>query len=62
MYSFGRFDLFIIRIKIEDGELVEQLEEGLMVIGGRVSELFLKDCVQGLKKKKVEGGFFGEFI
>ncbi|XP_052057434.1 zinc finger protein 407 isoform X1 [Apodemus sylvaticus] len=61
MYSFGRFDSSIIRIKTEDGELVEQPEEGLMVTGGRVNELPLKDCAQGLKKKKVEGGSaFGE--
>lgn len=60
MYSFGRFDSSIIRIKTEDGELVEQPEEGLMVAGGKVSELPLKDCAQGLKKKKVEGSSFGE--
>lgn len=60
MYSFGRFDSSIIRIKTEDGELVEQPEEGLTATGGRVSELPLKDCAQGLKKKKVEGGSFGE--
>lgn len=60
MYSFGRFDSSIIRIKTEDGELIEQPEEGLMVTGGRVSELPLKDCAQGLKKKKIEGSSFGE--
>ncbi|XP_075824248.1 zinc finger protein 407 [Microtus pennsylvanicus] len=61
MYSFGRFDSSIIRIKTsEDGELVDQSEEGLLVAGVRVSELPTKDCVQGLKKRKVEGSSFGE--
>ncbi|KAL1773503.1 zinc finger protein 407, partial [Sigmodon hispidus] len=62
MYNFGRFDSSIIRIKTsEDGELVDQLEEGLMATGVRVSELPPKDCAaQGLKKRKVEGGSFGE--
>ncbi|XP_028624785.1 zinc finger protein 407 [Grammomys surdaster] len=60
MYSFGKFDSSIIRIKTEDGELVEQPEEGLMATAGRVSELPLKDCAQGLKKKKAEGSSFGE--
>ncbi|KAH0500509.1 Zinc finger protein 407 [Microtus ochrogaster] len=61
MYSFGRFDSSIIRIKTsEDGELVDQSEEGLLAAGVRVSELPPKDCVQGLKKRKVEGSSFGE--
>lgn len=60
MYSFGRFDSSIIRIKTEDGELVDQSEEGLMATGVRVSELPLKDCAQGVKKRKVEGTSFGE--
>lgn len=61
MYSFGRFDSSIIRIKTsEDGELVDQSEEGLMATGARVSELPLKDGAQGLKRRKVEGSSFGE--
>ncbi|KAL6062883.1 hypothetical protein STEG23_004246 [Scotinomys teguina] len=61
MYSFGRFDSSIIRIKTsEDSELVDQSEVGLMATGVRVNELPLKDCAQGLKKRKVEGGSFGE--
>lgn len=61
MYSFGRFDSSIIRIKTsEDSELVDQSEEGLMAPGVRVSELPLKDCAQGLKKRKAEGSSFGE--
>ncbi|XP_051019785.1 zinc finger protein 407 isoform X2 [Acomys russatus] len=60
MYSFGRFDSSIIRIKTEDGELVDQSEEGLMATGVRGSELPLKDCAQGLKKRKVEGSSFAE--
>ncbi|XP_027623926.1 zinc finger protein 407 isoform X2 [Tupaia chinensis] len=61
MYSFGRFDSSIIRIKnSEDGELMDQSEEGLLAMGVRISELPLKDCTQGLKKKKAEGTSFGE--
>ncbi|XP_008848894.1 zinc finger protein 407 [Nannospalax galili] len=61
MYSFGRFDSSIIRIKnSEDGELIDQSEEVLMATGVKVSELPLKDCAQGLKKRKVEGSSFGE--
>ncbi|XP_073925727.1 zinc finger protein 407 isoform X2 [Castor canadensis] len=61
MYSFGRFDSSIIRIKNpEDGELIDQSEEDLMATGVKISELPIKDCAQGLKKKKVEGGSFGE--
>ncbi|KAM4841504.1 zinc finger protein 407 isoform 2-T2 [Thomomys bottae] len=61
MYSFGRFDSSIIRIKNpEDAELVDQPEESLMAMGVRVTELSLKDCAPGLKKKKVEGSSYGE--
>ncbi|XP_053769433.1 zinc finger protein 407 isoform X2 [Desmodus rotundus] len=61
MYSFGRFDSSIIRIKTpEDGELIDPSEEGLITTEGRVSESPLKDCAQGMKKKKCEGSSFGE--
>ncbi|KAI6053019.1 zinc finger protein 407 isoform X1 [Marmota monax] len=61
MYSFGRFDSSIIRIKNpEDGELIDQSEEGMMTAGVRITELPLKDCVQSLKKRKAEGGSFSE--
>uniref|UniRef100_A0A8D2B8D8 Zinc finger protein 407 n=1 Tax=Sciurus vulgaris TaxID=55149 RepID=A0A8D2B8D8_SCIVU len=61
MYSFGRFDSSIIRIKnAEDGELIDQSEEGMMTAGMRISELPLKDCAQGLKKRKAEGSSFSE--
>nr|XP_035972883.1 zinc finger protein 407 isoform X1 [Halichoerus grypus]XP_035972884.1 zinc finger protein 407 isoform X1 [Halichoerus grypus]XP_035972885.1 zinc finger protein 407 isoform X1 [Halichoerus grypus]XP_035972886.1 zinc finger protein 407 isoform X1 [Halichoerus grypus] len=61
MYSFGRFDSSIIRIKNpEDGELLDPSEEGLVTTGVRISELPLKDCAQGVKKKKSEGSSFGE--
>ncbi|CAH7084255.1 Zfp407 [Phodopus roborovskii] len=61
MYSVGRFDSSIIRIKTsEDGELADQSEEGLMATGARVSELPLKDGAQGLKRRKVEGSSLGE--
>nr|XP_016789382.3 zinc finger protein 407 [Pan troglodytes] len=61
MYSFGRFDSSIIRIKNpEDGELIDQSEEGLIATGVRISELPLKDCAQGVKKKKSEGSSIGE--
>ncbi|XP_047552530.1 zinc finger protein 407 isoform X2 [Lutra lutra] len=61
MYSFGRFDSSIIRIKNpEDGELLDPSEEGLVTTGVRISELPFKDCAQGVKKKKSEGGSFGE--
>ncbi|XP_004640245.1 zinc finger protein 407 [Octodon degus] len=60
-YSFGRFDSSIIRIKnAEDNELIDQPEEGLLAMGVRISELPLKDCAQGLKKKKAEGSSFSE--
>ncbi|XP_004422699.1 PREDICTED: zinc finger protein 407 [Ceratotherium simum simum] len=60
-YSFGRFDSSIIRIKNpEDGELIDQSEEGLIATGVRISELPSKDCAQGMKKKKSEGSSFGE--
>uniref|UniRef100_H0XPS5 Zinc finger protein 407 n=2 Tax=Otolemur garnettii TaxID=30611 RepID=H0XPS5_OTOGA len=60
-YSFGRFDSSIIRIKNpEDGELIDQSEEGLIATGVRISELPLKDCAQAVKKKKAEGTSFGE--
>ncbi|XP_021097807.1 zinc finger protein 407 isoform X2 [Heterocephalus glaber] len=60
-YSFGQFDSSIIRIKnAEDGELIDQPEEGLLSMGVRISELPFKDCAQGLKKKKVEGSSFSE--
>ncbi|XP_045881128.1 zinc finger protein 407 isoform X2 [Meles meles] len=61
MYSFGRFDSSIIRIKNpEDGESVDPSEEGLVTTGVRISELPFKDCAQGMKKKRSEGGSFGE--
>ncbi|XP_063087510.1 zinc finger protein 407 isoform X3 [Cavia porcellus] len=61
MYSFGRFDSSIIRIKnAEDSELIDQPEESLLGMGMRISELPLKDCAQGLKKKKTEGSSFSE--
>ncbi|XP_029777598.1 zinc finger protein 407 isoform X3 [Suricata suricatta] len=61
MYSFGRFDSSIIRIKSpEDGELLDQSEEGLLTTGVRTSESPLKDCAHGVKKKKSEGGSSGE--
>lgn len=61
MYSFSRFDSSIIRIKnSEDGELTDQSEEGLKALGVRTSELPLRDCTQGLKKKKVESSSFAE--
>ncbi|XP_057554820.1 zinc finger protein 407 isoform X4 [Hippopotamus amphibius kiboko] len=60
-YSFGRFDSSIIRIKNpEDGALLDQSEEGLIAAGVRMSELPLKDCAQGVKKKKPEGSSFAE--
>ncbi|XP_058133879.1 zinc finger protein 407 [Dasypus novemcinctus] len=61
MYSFGRFDSSIIRIRNpEDGELVDQSEENLVATGVRISELPLKDSAQIVKKKKSEGNSFGE--
>ncbi|XP_035127258.3 zinc finger protein 407 isoform X2 [Callithrix jacchus] len=61
VYSFGRFDSSIIRIKNpEDGELIDQSEEGLIATGVRISELPLKDCAQGVKKKRSEGNCLGE--
>lgn len=61
MYSFGRFDSSIIRIRnSEDGELIDQCEEGLITTEVRMSESPLKDCAQGVKKKKSEGSSFGE--
>ncbi|XP_006874606.1 PREDICTED: zinc finger protein 407 [Chrysochloris asiatica] len=61
VYSFGRFDSSIIRIKnSEDGELVEQSEEGLVASGVRISELPFKDSAPGAKKKKSEGSCFAE--
>lgn len=61
VYGFGQFDSSIIRIKNpEDGELMEQPEEGLLQAGVRISELPLKDSAQGLKKKKLEGSSFSE--
>ncbi|XP_070077286.1 zinc finger protein 407 isoform X2 [Equus caballus] len=60
-YRFGRFDSSIIRIKNpEDGELIDQSEDGLIATGVRISELPLKDCAQGVRKKKSEGSSFGE--
>lgn len=60
-YSVGRFDSSIVRIRSpEDGELVDPAEEGLMATAGGVSESPLRDCVQGVKKKRCEGGSFGE--
>ncbi|KAM7125646.1 zinc finger protein 407 isoform 1-T1 [Molossus nigricans] len=61
MYSFGRFDSSIIRIKNpEDGELTDQPEEGLIATEVRMIESPLKDCVQGVKKRKSEGSSYGE--
>lgn len=61
VYSFGRFDSSIIRIKNpEDGESLEQCEEGLVTAGANVGESPLKDCAQGVRKKKSDGGSFGE--
>lgn len=61
MYSLGRFDSSIIRIKNpEDGELIDQSEGGLGVAGARLSESPLRDCAHGVKKKRPEGGPFGE--
>ncbi|XP_061025901.1 zinc finger protein 407 isoform X2 [Eubalaena glacialis] len=61
VYSFGRFDSSIIRIKNpEDGDLLDQSEEGLIAAGVRMSELPLKDCAQGVKKKKSDSGSFAE--
>ncbi|XP_003406739.2 zinc finger protein 407 isoform X1 [Loxodonta africana] len=61
MYSFGRFDSSIVRIKNpEDGELIDQSEEGLVATRVRISELPLKDSAQGVKKKKPEGSCLGE--
>ncbi|XP_059749826.1 zinc finger protein 407 [Balaenoptera ricei] len=61
VYSFGRFDSSIIRIKNpEDGDLLDQSEEGLIAAGVRMSELPLKDCAQGVKKKKTDSGSFVE--
>lgn len=61
MYTFGRFDSSIIRIKNpEDGESIEQCEEGLVTAGVSVAESPGKDCAQGVKKKKSEGGSCGE--
>nr|XP_004654876.2 zinc finger protein 407 [Jaculus jaculus] len=61
MYSFGRFDSSIIRIKnSEDGEMIDQSEEGVMAVGVGDNELPLKDCAPSLKKRKLEGSSFGE--
>ncbi|XP_055414886.1 zinc finger protein 407 isoform X3 [Bubalus kerabau] len=61
VYSFGRFDSSIIRIKNpEDGELFDQSQEGLVAAGVRMSELPLKDCAQGVKKKKADSSSFAE--
>ncbi|XP_054439761.1 zinc finger protein 407 [Pteronotus mesoamericanus] len=61
MYSFGRFDSSIIRIKnSEDGELIDPPEEGLIAAEVRMSESPLKDCAQVAKKKKCEGSSCGE--
>ncbi|XP_016069099.1 PREDICTED: zinc finger protein 407 [Miniopterus natalensis] len=61
LYSFGRFDSSIVRIKNpEDGESIDQPEEGLMATEVRMSESPSKDCAQGLKKKKSEGSSFSE--
>ncbi|XP_012581261.1 PREDICTED: zinc finger protein 407 [Condylura cristata] len=60
VYSCGRFDSSIVRIKSpEDGELVELSEEGLGT-GLRGSELPGKDSAQGAKRKKSEGASLGE--
>ncbi|KAG8504371.1 Zinc finger protein 407, partial [Galemys pyrenaicus] len=60
VYSFGRFDSSIIRIKNpEDSELMDHSEEGL-VTGVRISEVPVKDAAQGVKKKKSESTSFGE--
>nr|XP_031528248.1 zinc finger protein 407 [Vicugna pacos] len=61
VYSSSRFDSSIIKIKNpEDGELLDQSEEALVAAGVRISELPLKDCAQGGKKKKSEGSSFAE--
>uniref|UniRef100_A0A8B9YD99 Zinc finger protein 407 n=1 Tax=Bos mutus grunniens TaxID=30521 RepID=A0A8B9YD99_BOSMU len=61
VYSFSRFDSSIIRIKNpEDGELFDQSQEGLVAAGVRMSELPLKDCAQGVKKKKADSSSFAE--
>nr|XP_036863279.1 zinc finger protein 407 isoform X1 [Manis javanica] len=61
LYSLGRFDSSIIRIKNpDDGELIDRSEEGLIATGVRISELPLKDCGPGVRKKKSEGSAFGE--
>ncbi|KAB0378991.1 hypothetical protein FD755_010569 [Muntiacus reevesi] len=61
VYSFSRFDSSIIRIKNpEDGELFDRSQEGLVAAGVRMSELPLKDCAQGVKKKKADGSSFAE--
>ncbi|KAF6303363.1 zinc finger protein 407 [Rhinolophus ferrumequinum] len=60
-YSLGRFDSSIIRIKNpEDGDLIDQPEEGVEAARVRLSESSLKDCAQGVKKKRPEGSPFGE--
>ncbi|XP_066103706.1 zinc finger protein 407 [Saccopteryx bilineata] len=61
VYSVGPFDPSIIRIKNpEDGEPADSPEEGTLATDVRARELPLKDCAQGLKKKKAEGGSFSE--
>ncbi|XP_004715989.1 zinc finger protein 407 [Echinops telfairi] len=61
MYSLGQFDSSIVRIRNpEDGDLIDQPEEGLLATGVRVSELPFKDTAPGAKKKKAEGSCFGE--
>ncbi|XP_019498937.1 PREDICTED: zinc finger protein 407 isoform X1 [Hipposideros armiger] len=61
MYSLGRFDSSIIRIKSpEDGEPRDQSEEGLGAAGVRLSEPPLRDCAHGAKKRRPEGSPFAE--
>ncbi|KAM8781208.1 zinc finger protein 407 [Rhynchonycteris naso] len=61
VYNLGLFDSSIIRIRNpEDGESAEPPEEGPLASDMRARKLPLKDCAQGPKKKKAEGGPFGE--
>ncbi|KAM5218695.1 zinc finger protein 407 isoform 2-T4 [Hipposideros larvatus] len=61
MYSLGRFDSSIIRIKSpEDGEPRDQSEEGLGAARVRLSEPPLRDCAHGAKKTRPEGSPFAE--
>ncbi|XP_006897312.1 PREDICTED: zinc finger protein 407 [Elephantulus edwardii] len=59
--TFGRFDSSIIRIKSpQEGDLMGRPEEGLAAPGMRLSELPPKEPTNGMRKKRPDGGCFGD--